>query len=134
VSGRCADEEVLVLSLVADLDEMQATILRALASPTRLRIIHLLASGPCEVHELVDELGLSQAATSQHLAALRATGVVEAERDGRAVQYRLSDPDLARACELMRDALVRRLAHLGDVAANAEELAVTRAFRVPGPG
>ncbi len=123
-----------MLSLAEDLDELQASILRALASPTRLRILHLLASGPCEVHQIVDAIGISQASTSQHLAALRGAGVVEATRDGRVVEYRLTDPELARACELLREVLVRRLAHMGDMAANAEQLAVTRAFRVLGPG
>jgi hypothetical protein len=47
--------------------------------------------------------------------------VVEATRDGRSVEYRLSDPDLAGACDLFRAVLVRRLAHLGSLAANAEE-------------
>jgi ArsR family transcriptional regulator len=110
-----------VLSLTEDLDELQASVLRALASRTRLRFVHALATGPCEVHDLADALGLSQAATSQHLAALRAVGVVEATRDGRSVEYRLSDPDLAAACNLFRAVLVRRLTHLGDLAANAEE-------------
>jgi DNA-binding transcriptional ArsR family regulator len=85
-----------------------------------LRFIHALATGPCEVHDLADALGLSQVATSQHLAALRAVGVVEATRDGRTAEYRLSDPDLAIACDLFRTVLVRRLTHLGDLAANAE--------------
>jgi ArsR family transcriptional regulator len=110
-----------VLTLTLDLDELQASVLRALASRTRLRFIHALATGPCEVHDLADALGLSQAATSQHLAALRSAGVVEASREGRAVEYRLSDPDLAAACDLFRAVLVRRLSHLGDLAANAEE-------------
>ena len=110
-----------MLSLTEDLDELQASVLRSLASRTRLRFIHALATGPCEVHDLADALGLSQAATSQHLAALRSIGVVEATRDGRVVEYRLSDPQLAAACNLFRTVLVRRLTHLGDLAANAEE-------------
>jgi DNA-binding transcriptional ArsR family regulator len=110
-----------VLSLVEDIDELEASILRALASRTRLRFIHALATGPCEVHDLADALGLTQTATSQHLASLRAVGVVEAMRDGRVVQYRLSDPDLAVACHLLRDVLVRRLTQLGDLAASADE-------------
>lgn len=110
-----------MLSLTEDLDELQASVLRSLASRTRLRFIHALATGPCEVHDLADALGLSQAATSQHLAALRGAGIVEASREGRAVEYRLSDPDLAAACDLFRAVLVRRLAYLGDLAANAEE-------------
>lgn len=110
-----------MLSLTRDLDELQASVLRALASRTRLRFVHALATGACEVHDLADALGLSQAATSQHLAALRSAGVVEASRDGRAVEYRLSDPDLAAACDLFRAVLVRHLSDLGDLAANAEE-------------
>jgi ArsR family transcriptional regulator len=110
-----------VLSLTEDLDELQASVLRALSSRTRLRFMHALATGPCEVHDLADALGLSQAATSQHLAALRAAGLVEAARDGRTVEYRLSDPDLGTACDLFRAVLVRRLAHMGDLAASAEE-------------
>ena len=110
-----------MLSLTEDLDELQASVLRSLSSRTRLRFIHALATGPCEVHDLADALGLSQAATSQHLAAMRGAGIVEATRDGRAVEYRLSDPDLATACDLFRAVLVRRLSYLGDLAANAEE-------------
>ncbi len=78
-----------------------------------------LGRGSHEVHELADELGLQQAATSQHLAAMRAAGLVEAVRDGRAVRYRLSDQQISTACELMREALVRRLSRLGDLAAQA---------------
>ncbi len=109
-----------MLSLTEDLDELQASVLRTLASATRLRIIHALAVGPSEVHDLADALGLSQSATSQHLAAMRGAGVVEATRDGRIVQYRLSDPDLLVACDLLRVALVRRLTLLGNLAASAD--------------
>jgi ArsR family transcriptional regulator len=111
----------IVLPLSDDLDEIQASILRSIASRTRLRFIHALATGPAEVRDLADALGLSQTATSQHLAALRAAGVVEAERDGRSVRYRISDPDLITACVLLRGVLVHRLAHMGSLAANAED-------------
>ena len=50
---------------------------------------------------------------------MRAAGLVEGDRDGRAMRYRLSDPQINTACELMRDALVRRLTRLGDLAAQA---------------
>ena len=107
-------------------------ILRALASPTRLRILHLLASGPCEVHQIVDALGLSQAATSQHLAALRRRG--RRRGDPRRPHRRVPTvPTLSwrAACELLREVLVRRLAHMGDMAANAEE--TRRDARVSSP-
>lgn len=109
----------MLLSTADDIDTIQVSLLRTLASVHRLRIIHLLGAGPREVHHLADELGLHQAATSQHLALMRAAGLVEAVRDGRAVRYRLSDPQIRVACQLMRESLVRRLSRLGDLAAQA---------------
>ncbi len=104
---------------VEEIDEIQATLLRALASAHRLRIIHRLGIGPCEVNELARDLCLSQASASQHLAAMRAVGLVEAVRDGRTARYELSDPEILVACGLMRSAIVRRLSRLGDLAAAA---------------
>ena len=92
--------------------ELQAEVMKTLANPRRLEILHRLADGPCEVGRLAAELGISQPNASQHLAIMRAAGVVTAERDGREVRYRLSDPDVTRACALMRDVLERRLARL----------------------
>jgi DNA-binding transcriptional ArsR family regulator len=102
-----------------DIDAIQASLLRTLASAHRLRIIHRLGIGPCEVNEISRDLGLGQAATSQHLAAMRAVGLVDAVRDGRTMRYELCDPEILVACSLMRGALVRRLSRLGDLAAAA---------------
>ena len=63
-------------------------------------------------------IGASQPNVSQHLAVLRAAGLVEAERDGREVRYRLADPDVMVACGLMRGVLERRLTRLGEMAAS----------------
>ena len=104
-----------------DIDAIQASLLRTLASVHRLRIIHRLGLEPCEVNELARDLGLSQAATSQHLGAMRSVGLVEADRDGRSVRYRLCDPEILAACSLMRGSLLRRLARLGDLAAAARQ-------------
>lgn len=96
---------------------LQADVLKTLASPRRLEILHRLAEGPCEVGRLAEELGLSQPNVSQHLAVLRSAGVVEAERDGREVRYRLADDDVIVACSIMRGVLqrrIRRLAGLSD--------------------
>ena len=108
-----------MLNSVNEIDEIQASLLRTLASTQRLRLVHLLGNGPREVHELVDELGLVQTTVSQHLAALRGVGLVEATRDGRHVRYRLVDPEILAACSLMREVIVRRLSALGRLAASA---------------
>jgi DNA-binding transcriptional ArsR family regulator len=105
-----------------EIDELQAEIMRTLAHPRRLRIIHRLAAGPIEVGRIAADLGISQPNASQHLAVMRAVGVVEAERSGREVRYRLSDPEVVAACALMRGVLARRLARLAslsDAARNA---------------
>lgn len=96
-----------------EITALQAEVLRTLASPRRLDILHRLVEGPCTVGRLAEELGVSQPNISQHLAVLRSAGIVDAERDGREVRYRLSDPDVMVACGLMRGVLQRRLARLG---------------------
>ncbi len=110
------------MSIVAGMDEitiLQAEILKTLASPRRIEILHELARGPIEVGRLAEAIGASQPNVSQHLAVLRSAGIVEAERDGREVRYRLTDPDVMIACALMRSVLERRLTRLGEVAASA---------------
>jgi DNA-binding transcriptional ArsR family regulator len=50
---------------------------------------------------------------------LRAAGLVEAERAGREVRYRLTDPDVMVACGVMRSVLERRLSRLGRIASQS---------------
>lgn len=111
---------------------LQAEVLKTLASPRRLEILHALARGPIEVGRLAEAIGASQPNVSQHLAVLRAAGVVEAERDGREVRYRLADPDVMVACRLMRAVLERRLTRLGEMAANSVSASVSIAPAAPG--
>jgi ArsR family transcriptional regulator len=99
-----------------DIMILQAEVLKVLASPRRLEILHHLADGPTEVGRLAAELGVSQPNVSQHLAVLRAAGIVDAERDGREVRYRLTDPEVLVACAVMRGVLARRVDRLARVA------------------
>jgi len=108
-----------VPTATGQIDEIQTSMLRALASPHRLRLIHLLGSRALEVNEIGQAMELPQAAVSQHLAAMRAVGLVEATRQGRFVSYRLTDPEILTACDLMRAVIVRRLSALGSLAAAA---------------
>lgn len=110
---------------------LQAEVLKTLASPRRIEILHALARGPLEVGRLAEAIGASQPNVSQHLAVLRGAGIVEAERDGREVRYRLVDPDVMVACGLMRSVLERRLTRLGEMAANAVSASVASAPAAP---
>lgn len=60
-----------------------------LCDRTRLRIVHLLLHGPLCVCHLQDILGEPQAKVSRHLAYLRQNGMVDSERDGKWIIYRL---------------------------------------------
>jgi DNA-binding transcriptional ArsR family regulator len=95
---------------------LQAEVLKTLASPRRLEILHVLARGPMEVGRLAQVIGANQPNVSQHLGVLRTAGIVEAERDGREARYRLADPDVMVACGVMRGVLERRLTRLGAMA------------------
>jgi DNA-binding transcriptional ArsR family regulator len=108
-----------MLSGTDSIYEMQATLLKTLASPRRLELIHYLAeAGPTEVWRLAEHFDIPQPAVSQHLAALRGIGIVDAVRDGREVRYQLADPEIVAACGLMRQVLIRRMTRLGDMAAS----------------
>jgi DNA-binding transcriptional ArsR family regulator len=102
-----------------DITILQAEVLKTLASPRRLEILHALAKGPIEVGKLAESIGATQPNVSQHLGILRGAGLVEAMRDGREVRYALVDPDVMVACGLMRSVLERRLARLGAIGAGA---------------
>lgn len=96
--------------------ELQASVLRMLANPRRLELLHVLAEGPIEVGRLATKVGISQPNASQHLALLRSAGFVEVERNGREVRYRLADPEVMTACAIMRGFLQRRLSNLSVLA------------------
>jgi ArsR family transcriptional regulator len=117
----------LVLDALNEILAIQATMLRALASPMRLRILHLVGERPREVSELAREVNLGQATVSQHLASMRSVGLVESVRDGRSVRYQLTDPEIVTACALMREVIVRRLSALGSLAAAASQDIAERA-------
>lgn len=99
------------------LHELQAEVCRTLSHPVRIAMLHVLAAGPREVGRLALELGISQPNASQHLGVMRSAGLVEAERDGREVFYRLADPEIIGACEQMLRVMRRRLARAAELSA-----------------
>ena len=102
------------------LHELQAEICRTLSHPARIAMLHLLADEPREVGRLADAIGISQPNASKHLAVMRTAGLVEAERGGRGAIYRLTDPGVIGACDLMAQVMRRRLARLADLSAAIE--------------
>jgi DNA-binding transcriptional ArsR family regulator len=71
-----------------------ATLFRVLASPTRLAILLTLQTGEQRITDLAAQLGGSQANISAHLIKLKKSGLITSRTQGRAVYYRLTQPEL----------------------------------------
>lgn len=113
--------------------ELQAEICRILSHPLRIAILHRLAEGPRGVNALARELDITQPNASQHLSVMRTAGLVEAERDGREVLYRLADPDVMIACDQMARVMRRRLARIADLSARLDGAATPGAATNAAP-
>jgi DNA-binding transcriptional ArsR family regulator len=85
-----------------DLQAFKARFFRALAHPTRITILEVLALGERTVSELQEALALEQPIVSQQLAVLRNQGIVAAEKEGLAVRYALRDPLIGELLDVAR--------------------------------
>jgi len=94
-----------------------ARIGSALASDKRLELIDLLAQGARNVDALAAETGMPLASVSQHLQVLRNARLVEAERMGTKVVYRLADLVVLRLWLTLRSVGQRRLAEVAQIEA-----------------
>jgi DNA-binding transcriptional ArsR family regulator len=86
-----------------------ADYFRALAEPLRLKILNALRGGPCNVGELTDLLGCSQANVSKHLTLLSKAGLVDREARGTSVYYRIADQRTYDLCDLVCGQIAERL-------------------------
>lgn len=64
-------------------------VFKALSDPTRRRVLQLLRKGPMSAGELSDQFDVSKPTMSAHFAVLTNAGLIEAEKQGRSIIYRL---------------------------------------------
>ncbi len=88
---------------IADRLDVMNRLGRAMADPTRSRILLTLLTGPSYPAVLSRDLGLSRSNVSNHLTCLRGCGIVVAEPEGRQTRYEVADPHLARALTALVD-------------------------------
>lgn len=91
------------------ISEMHAEICRTLGSAARIEILNALRDREKTVSEITKVLGARQANVSQHLALLRQRRVVATRKEGTSIYYKVSNPKIIRACELMRQVLLEQL-------------------------
>jgi len=95
--------------------EQFARIGKAVSNPSRLELLDLLCQGPRTVEVLAKEAGLGVTNASQHLKALREARLIEAEKTGLFVTYRLADEQVCRFFRALRALAESRLAEVGEI-------------------
>ena len=86
-----------------------ADVLKAMAAPTRLKILHSLHNGERCVSDILGSVGGSQANVSKHLSVLKRAGLVDCRREGLNVFYRIADPSVFTICNNVCDSLEDRI-------------------------
>ena len=102
--------------------EMHAEICKIFTSPKRLEIIALLRDGEKTVNELAEQADVPQANISQHLSILRQSNVVITRKEGISTYYRIANPKILQACDLMREVLIEQLAENEKLAKSARSM------------
>ena len=102
-------------SLKAAIYEQIARLGQATASPSRLELLDLLSQGPRTVEALAQQTGQSVATTSHHLQVLRRARLVDGEKAGLYVTYRLADPQVGDFLLELRQLAESRLAEVQQV-------------------
>ena len=88
--------------IAGELQTFKAQFFRALAHPTRIRMLEILVRGGRTVQELQEALTLDQPIVSQQLAVLRNQGIVSAQKEGLSVRYTLRDPLVGELLDVAR--------------------------------
>jgi DNA-binding transcriptional ArsR family regulator len=97
-------------AMAGELQTFKAQFFRALAHPTRIRMLEILVRGGHTVQQLQEALMLDQPIVSQQLAVLRNQGIVSAQKEGLSVRYTLRDPLVGELLDLARRIFNNQLA------------------------
>jgi ArsR family transcriptional regulator len=98
-----------------DLVELIAERFRALAEPTRIKLLDRLREREATVLELTDLIGTTQQNVSKHLGLLQRAGIVARRKQGNFAYYRIVDDGVLTLCETVCGSLQQRLDQLRNV-------------------
>lgn len=97
--------------MAGELQAFKAQFFRALAHPTRVRLLEILVRGGRTVQELQEATTLDQPTVSQQLAVLRNQNIVAAQKEGGSVRYTVRDPLVSELLDLARRIFNNHLAN-----------------------
>ena len=92
-----------------ELYEIHAEMCKVFSNSTRLEILNLLRNKELSVTELIKKTKLSQANISQHLSIMKSKGIVVSNRNGKNIYYKLTNPKIIKAFDIIRDILAEKL-------------------------
>ncbi len=98
--------------------ELHADVCKVFSNAKRLEILSILRDQEMTASDLIEKTELNKANLSQHMGILKSKGVVLTRRLGANIYYRISNPKIIQACDLMREVLLEQLRQKGNIAAN----------------
>jgi DNA-binding transcriptional ArsR family regulator len=93
--------------------ELHADLCKIFSNAKRLEIIDSLKNKEMSASELIAQIGLSKANLSQHMAVLKLKGVILTRREGVNIYYRIANPKVLQACQLIREVLFEQFREKG---------------------
>ncbi len=98
-----------------ELYKIHAEICKVFSNPTRLEILNLLRGKEMSVTGLIKKTKLSQANISQHLSIMKSRGIVSSDRTGKNIYYKLTNPKIIKAFDIIREILAEKLEKTGKI-------------------
>ena len=89
--------------------KIHAEMCKVFSNPIRLEILNLLRDKEMSVTELIEKAKLSQANISQHLSIMKSKGIVTSNRKGKNIYYKLINPKIINAFDMIREILSERM-------------------------
>lgn len=98
-----------------ELYALHAELCKVFSNPTRLEMLNLLRDKEMSVTELIEKTKVSQANISQHLSIIKSKGIVASSRKGKNIYYKLTNPKIIKAFDIIREVLTERLKKNGKI-------------------
>ena len=94
--------------MTKQLFRLHADVCKTLSHAKRLEILNFLRNKEMNAGDIAARMEVPKANVSQHLAIMRTAGILETRRNGTNIYYRISNPKVIKACDLMREVLLEQ--------------------------
>ena len=102
--------------------ELHADVCKIFSHAKRLEILNTLKDREMSAGELSEHIGINKANLSQHMSVLKSKGVILSKREGVNIYYRIANPKIIQACDLMREVLMEQLQEKGKMVSSFKRI------------